>query len=117
MLPATCWGEWLYFGDSKHGDKHYYDPETIINDGKYLYYWTVIDLLKPNPFGDMSVKMFTKLDCDRLRFKFIQVLYYEKPMVSGSINDESPVDKKWYTAEDPDIITEDLLKHICKTYN
>ena len=48
LFTNTSWGEWSYVEeDVYNGDKFYYDKDRVRKNGKYIYFWTLIDFKKP----------------------------------------------------------------------
>ena len=63
LFSTTSWGDWNYLTENVSGDKFYYDKDRIRKSGKYLYFWGLIDYLKPNKLGNLSSNHYTQLDC------------------------------------------------------
>ena len=47
LISFNSYGGWAYFGDNADGDTFYIDIETIKEHGGYVYWWRMIDLVKP----------------------------------------------------------------------
>ena len=64
LFSTTSWGEWSYVVENENdGNKFYYDKDRVRKSGKYLYFWDLVDLLKPDKWGDLSVTRYIQLEC------------------------------------------------------
>ena len=58
---GKSWGDWEFVVKSVKGDKSYYDKDRLRKNGKFLYFWTLTDYLKPFK-GNLSQVGYVQLD-------------------------------------------------------
>ena len=68
-------GEWVKTGINYDGDRDYFDINRVQKIDGYLYYWILIDYPKQSEWGDMSVIIHMKGDCDLNRVKYLSYIY------------------------------------------
>ena len=85
LFSTTSWGDWNYLTENVSGDKFYYDKDRIRKSGKYLYFWDLIDFLKPTEYGNLSYTYYIQLDCSIFRYKNLKYQTYNKSMGEGNI--------------------------------
>ena len=111
--PSTSFAEWKKVSESVVAT-YYVDFERIKKHDGYVYFWELIDYLKPDEFGDLSSKIYHQGDCKKFRYKRLSFSYHKGPMGGGEIGaiDNTP-DKEWiYTP--PDSPSEIILKSVCQ---
>ena len=69
MFASPSYAEWTEVGPSVEGDTFYVDYERIRKHDGYVYYWELVDYLKPNKYGTWSAKVYNQGDCKLFRFK------------------------------------------------
>ena len=111
LFSTTSWGDWSYVAKNVSGDKYYYDKDRVRKSGKYLYFWKLVDVIKP-VYGDLSSTTYIELDCSIFRYKTLKVQTYNKSMGKGKmILGFTPPDDWNYPK--PDSSTEFMYKKIC----
>jgi hypothetical protein len=116
LFTNTSWGEWEFGGENfRTGSKVYYDKDRVRKSGKYIYIWTLIDLLKPNEYGSLSSTSYTELDCSIFRFKNLKHQFYNKSMGEGKMTGEWTPKDKWEYPQ-PNTTGEGLYKKICEEH-
>ena len=113
LFSTTSWGEWTYVAGNDMSHKMYYDKDRVRKSGKYLYFWELYDLPKPEN-GLWSAKAYVKLNCSILRYKFLSWYSYKKSMGEGVGVDENPSDE-WRTPS-PKMMGEIFYKRICEEH-
>ena len=112
MISFNSYGEWIKYEIKDTGGNTYYiELDTIKEHGGYVYYWELIDLLKPLKSGTMSSKAYKQGDCGVNRYKELSVIFNKQPMGEGSGETYNPPDKWRYPT--PGSIFGDLLMHAC----
>ena len=115
LFSTTSWGEWSYVEENVSGDKFYYDKERVRKSGKYLYFWDLINSIKPLPGGTLSSTTYVQLDCSVFRFKNLKITTYENSMGEGEIiMDFTPTDEWEYPY--PDSSIEVMFNKICEEH-
>ena len=88
LFSTTSWGEWNYVVEGMNDVKFYYDKDRVRKSGKYLYFWTLQDLVKPNEYGDLSLTSYFQLDCSIFRYKDLKGQSYKNSMGEGKMTGE-----------------------------
>ena len=51
LFSTTSWGDWNYVVENLVGSKYYYDKDRVRKSGKYIYFWELVDYIKPMEGG------------------------------------------------------------------
>ena len=112
LFPTSSQAEWTKATEDVNGNSYYVDLERIRKHDGFIYYWDLIDLLKPNENGWMSVKLYNQGDCKLFRYKRLSYSFHKEPMGGGSGDVEEPGKKGWrYPA--PNTLGETKLNLVC----
>ena len=117
MFSSTSFAGWTGVSENVDGDTYYVDFERIKKHDGYVYYWELIDLLKPNSIGTMSAKNYIQGDCKKFRYKFLSGSFHTEPMGGGVRTDgsgEPPEGFKGWKYPYPDSSGEYVLKTVCQ---
>jgi len=115
LFSNTSWGEWNYVTKNVNGDKFYYDKDRIRKSGKFIYFWELVDLIKPYKGRDLSVTRYTELDCSIFRFKVLKIQSYKNSMGEGeTTRDFTPTDEWEYPQ--PNSLSEVMYNEICEEH-
>ncbi|HIL42384.1 MAG TPA: hypothetical protein EYG35_03240 [Gammaproteobacteria bacterium] len=112
LISFNSYGEWAELAQNGEGDTFYIDADTIRENGGYVYYWELIDLIQPDEWGDMSVKIYIQGDCLVNRFIFLSSMTYKQSMGGGSGETMSPPDEWQYPV--PESVDAHLLDEVCR---
>ena len=112
MIPSTSFAGWTKVGTNVDGDTFYVDFERIRKHNGYVYYWRLIDQLKPDEWGDLSGKVYSEGDCKLFRFKTLSYSFHKEPMGGGTGDVQEP-EKKGWKYPSPDSVNEIILKDVC----
>jgi hypothetical protein len=112
MFSSPSYAGWTRVSESVNGDKIYVDFERIRKHDGYVYWWMLVDLLKPTKYGDLSSKGYNQGDCKLFRYKYLSTSYHKEPMGKGSGDDISPKNPEW-DYPPPNSSVEEILKHVC----
>ena len=82
---ANCFAEynWKKIGSNIDGDVSYVDLSSIKKVGNNIFYFNLMDYLKPTNQGDLSAKNYFEVNCLDLSFRYIKDFYYKEPMGNG----------------------------------
>ncbi len=94
------------------GGTAYVDFERIRKHDGYVYWWELIDLLKPDEDGDLSSKTYIQGDCKKFRYKTLSYSFHKEPMGGGTGDVQESVKKGWKYPT-PDSSGEIILKTVC----
>ena len=111
MFSSTSFAEWTKVSENVLGDTVYVDFERIRKVDGYVYIWELIDYLKPDKYGDLSVKLYIQGDCKLFRYKNLSFSYHKEPM-GGGTGDVNTQKQDW-TYPPPNSVSETLLKSVC----
>ena len=116
LISFNSYGEWTEVVSGDGVNFYYVDNESIIKNGRYIYYWELHD------YGEslseelivMSAKVYKEVDCQMKKFKVLSDYYYSNQMGNGDLVHQSNVaDTEWtYTA--PGNIDETLITFSCE---
>ena len=112
MFSSTSHAEWTWVAEGTNGNTYYVDLERIRKNDGYIYFWTLLDLLKPTKVGgDLSAKIYRQGDCKNFRYKSLSYVYHKKRMGRGRNEvDNTPED---WNYPPPDSVVEHVLKTVC----
>ena len=104
---------WIFIGSNfATGSKFYIDDNSIKKSGGYVYFWYLLDRLRPNAFGDHSVKMYTMANCPLKRHKVLEFVYFSQSMAKGP-GEHSKVDYPVYIDDGPSSISRQIEDWAC----
>jgi hypothetical protein len=115
LFSNTSWGDWTFVEETDTGIKFYYDKDRVRKSGKYLYFWELIDLLKPDKWGNLSITRYIQLDCSILRTKFLKFHRYNNSMGEGKLNSSSTPKDEW-NYPPPDSVDEIVCNFVCEEH-
>ena len=114
LISFNSYGEWMDVTKGTDGSTHYLDPyQTKKHDG-YVYYWDLVDYLKPT-FEMMSNKTYYQGECGVNRFKTLSYIFYKQPMGEGSGETINPPNPEW-SYPSPESVGGIKLKLVCFTF-
>tara|TARA_Y100000817_G_C16436635_1_gene358770 strand:+ start:95 stop:493 length:399 start_codon:yes stop_codon:yes gene_type:complete len=82
---ANCFADfnWKKIGSNTDGDVSYVDLSSIKKVGNNVFFFRLMDYIKPNEQGDLSSKIYFEVNCLDLSFRYIKDFYYKQPMGNG----------------------------------
>ena len=113
MFSSTSFAKWTEGTTSERGDTFYLDYEGIRQHDEFVFFWLLMDFLKPNEGGNLSFKRYHQGDCKLFRMKFLSYVLHQQPMgrdVGTALTEEDP---KWYFPS-PKSYDEHLLTRVCR---
>ena len=114
MFSSSSYAGWTKVGESVDGNSFYVDFERIRKHGGYVYYWELIDKLKPNSYGNLSDKTYSQVDCKLFRFKRLSFSFHKEPMGGGTGDISAPLGENGnWIYPSPNSIGELILKQVC----
>ena len=112
-FASPVFAEWIKVGKNVSGDTWYIDHDTVKENNGYVYHWELQDRLKPNKYGDLSVKVLSEADCDIPRkYRYLSQLYYTQPMASGSTSTTNNDTSEWKYPS-PNSVGEAMINAAC----
>ena len=61
----------------------YVDLTSIKKVGNNVFYFRLMDYIKPSDQGDLSSKVYFEVNCLDLSYRYIKDFYYKEPMGNG----------------------------------
>ena len=116
MFSSTSFADWKKVSETVDGDTYYVDFERIRKHDGYVYYWVLIDYLKPDKDGDWSWKIYQQGDCISFRYKDLSYSFHKEPMGRGIGETINPKNPEWIFLS-PDSFGEDIRKSVCEYAN
>ena len=113
MFSTPSYAEWTKVSKNVDGDTYYVDLERIRKHGGYVYWWELLDYLKPTKHGDLSDIIYKQGDCKLFRFKYLSDTYYNGPMGGGEPDSSSNVPDKNWRYPTPHSAHEATLQRVC----
>jgi|TARA_B110000438_G_C15616272_1_gene564479 hypothetical protein len=115
--PFTSSAEWTRVTKNIKGDTLYVDLGKIRKHNGYVYWWYLVDYLKPIKHGVWSLKAYVHGDCKKLRYKIYSDFPYKKPMGKGTASSSTnKPDKDWRNSP-ANSSTEKILTIVCNHKN
>ena len=112
-FASPVFAEWTEVSTDVDGDTWYIDYDTVKENNGYVYYWRLLNYLKPDQFGDLSAKVLYELDCDIPRkYRYLSQLYYTQPMASGSTSTTNNNASEWKYPS-PNSVAEGMTNKVC----
>jgi len=112
MFSSTSFADWTKVTENVNGDTYYVDFERMRKVDGFVYYWTLVDFLKPRN-GDLSVKSYNQGDCKQFRYKILSAFLHKEPMGGGrSSYSDNPKNPQWEYPP-PKTRIEIILKVVC----
>ena len=112
MFASPAYADWKWVATNVGGTTAYVDFDRMRTNGGYVYFWQLVDFLKPDEFGYLSDKVYIQGDCEMFRYKYLSFSFYKQPMGEGSGNTDSTPDTEW-TYPSPNRVAETILKKVC----
>ena len=94
MFSSPIFADWTKVDESEIGN-HYVDFDKIRKQNGFVYFWTLFDLSKPDPDGDLSYKNYKQGDCKLFRFKSLSFSFHKEPMGGGTGKTGNPKNPEW----------------------
>ena len=57
MLSSAGYGEWKMIQKTNR-TSYYLDIDRIRHNDGYVYFWSLLDYVRPNPFNDLSTSIY-----------------------------------------------------------
>ena len=112
MFSSSIFSEWEEISKTVNGSTFYLDFERIRKHDGYVYYWFLVDFLKPDEDGDLSSKSYQEGDCKLFRTRDLSFVNHQQSMgrdIGKSYNTKNP---EW-AYPSPNTLNEIMLKIVC----
>ena len=116
MFSSSSYAGWTAVsegtGTTNSGNTFYVDFERIRKHDGYVYWWNLMDYLKPSSTGRLSAKTYNQGDCKLFRYKRLSYSFHDEPMGTGAGEVQEPEQKGWRYPP-PNSGDEIILKQVC----
>jgi hypothetical protein len=113
MFSATSFARWTNIIRNHGGTTFYLDVLRIAKNDRYVYFWELIDYLKPTENGVLSHQVFAQGDCKLIKKRTVSFSSYKKPMGAGNGIPYEPKNSKWVKPS-PGSAMETMVKSACE---
>jgi hypothetical protein len=111
MFSSPSYAGWTALGTSSNGDTFYVDFDRIRKVNGYVYYWDLVDFLKPEQ-EYLSATGYQETDCKLFRKKILTENYFTDKMGRGTSKSVTPKNPEWGYPP-PNSVIEYILKQVC----
>ena len=113
LLSAPSYAEWTKVVETLKGD-FYVDYERIRKHDGSVYWWELLDRLKPTNSGNFSSKGYYQGDCGVFRSRELSLSFHKEPMGGGigRVREPKGEQKNWVYPS-PNSVDEGVLKLVC----
>ena len=112
MFSTPSFANWVKVASTANNDDFYVDFERIRKNDGYVYYWVLLDYLKPDKWGDLSVKVYSQGDCESFKYKELSSSYHTYPMGLGEPSTLAKPSPQWKYPP-PNSSVEIILDKVC----
>jgi hypothetical protein len=113
MFSTTSFARWTNIIRDHGGTTFYIDVLRIAKNDRYVYFWELIDYLKPTENGVFSHKVFAQADCKIIKKRIVSFSSYKKPMGAGNGLPYEAKNPKWMQPS-PGSAMETMVKSACE---
>ena len=81
----------------------------------YVYWWFLVDRMKPHSEGYISFRGYEEVDCGRTRSRTLQYVFYKESMGVNEIGRLTPSDEWEYSTSDS--MGYNMVRWVCSQVN
>jgi len=83
MFSSQSFGEWELLVVNSDGEEFYWDKDKVrVNQG-LVYWYVLVDYLKPSETGTLSATKYQESDCQRMSNLDLSTSFYKQAMAEG----------------------------------
>ena len=113
LFPVSSFADWTKLGNNNDDTTYYLDVETIKESNGLVYYWLLIDYLKPIESGILSAKQLQELNCNTPRKeRTLSASYYSKRMGKGTRLGTVNKEQEWMYSQ-PNTVLKVIIDNVC----
>ena len=116
MISFNSYGEWKEVRKNDYGSTYYIDFDTIKEHGGHLYFSSLTSFLKPNAWGDKSVKISYQRACGTIKYKQQSYIFYKQPMGRGIGETSIEPNPEWNYPETYNVDEIYFTNRVCNYY-
>ena len=106
--------KWEKVTEGFNGQGFYVDIEKIQENDNFIYFWQLIDYLKPDEYGDLSARIFIEANCKNFSFRWLYLAYHKEAMGADQarVVQASKVVSKWQSPYS-ETTSKAVLEYVC----
>ena len=109
--------EWIKYLSTEIGDDFYINAKSIETKGKFVFYESLSNYtIKPLKSGTRSFISTIKVDCELLRYKFVNTKAFNKLWGEELKKENNKEDKEWSNLQANDA-REIALRAVCNKFD
>ena len=82
LLTTNCYAKWTKVHENNDFFEYFELDSARKKDG-LVYLWSLIDFKKKQTDGTLSIKYYTKYNCEEMKFKVLSIIEYNTNMGKG----------------------------------
>ncbi len=103
---------WKKIGTTTRGDVGYVDLSSIKKVGNEVYYFELLDYVKPTKHGHLSDRAYNQLNCLNLSYRYLKNFFYLEPMANGKVDLVNDEVSEWYDTTEGSL-GEQIRQFVC----
>ena len=117
IIPLSdLYAEWTFIARGTNGRGQnvafYVDFTRIRKSNGFVYFWSLINLIKEKPVSGFSMKNYIQGDCKVFREKQLTIVFHELPMGKDT-GITNHIEKPKWTYPMPNSVGESQLQKVC----
>ena len=110
---SPAYAEWSSVAYNIEGDHYHIDFSRIRKHDGNIYYWELLDLLKPSRHGFLSALTYKQGNCSKFGFKILSEQYFKTAMATGVADLTYSTPEENWRYPTPGSVNELVLTEIC----
>ena len=116
-FTSHSYAEWIKYLSTEIGDDFYINAKSIETKGKFVFYESLSNYTKkPLKSGTRSFISTIKVDCELLRYKFVNTKAFNKLWGEELKKENNQEDKEWRNLQSNDA-REIALRAVCNKFD
>ena len=117
IFTSSSYADWVKYLSNEIGDDFYISPKSIETKGKFVFYSSLSNYTKKTlKSGTRSLISYIKVDCDLLRYKFVNTKSYNELWGEELKNETNDEDAEWQHLKPRDA-REIALRAVCQKFD
>lgn len=114
ICASPSQADWKRITKGSNGHVFYINTLSIEEKEGKVYFWQLIDYLKPDEYGDLSAQIYIESDCVNLRLRWINFSYHKAPMgIDNTIKKKPNKDLSRWQVPSPYSASKAVLDFVC----
>ena len=117
IFTSRSYAEWIKYLSTEIGDDFYINAKSVETKGKFVFYESLSNYTKkPLKSGTRSFISTIKVDCELLRYKFVNTKAFNKLWGEDLKKENNKEDKEWSNLQAKDA-REIALRAVCNKFD